>query len=160
MTITLGTGQILDVVLCRRSEFYDYENRLPKWPAIGRSRYIAEKRDLEDLVRRRLASHWMEEDDFEVGSDGNAAWTLCGGIYSHRIICRRYLEIMHWVLAQGDAPGLWSYSTALEPVDPIDGMSYSTFLLHGNRILTRSEGLNGFDFVKQFSRSIEDAAVA
>src|SRR4051794_10696795 len=127
MHITLPTG-IVEVVFLQRDDFFgDFTRSIVAPPRLHADftsdEYSAEKRETEDLIRHGLAARWTEGDDFEVGWDENFAMTLCGGIYSPRIFCREYLEVLHGILRSTRHYHQWAYSTAIELSAPLDGIT-------------------------------------
>jgi hypothetical protein len=120
--------------------------------------FTSEKREIEHRLRAALSANWVSEVDFEVGYDENAAFTVCGGIYTHRIICCDYLGVLHRVLRESEMHDYWTYSTSIELASPLGGMWFGGFLVQGNRLYLDRKYLGDFDFVKYFSRSDTEAA--
>ena len=153
-------GTQLDVVMLQPLDFYRLSGALCRKPAFtgeySVEMYIEEKRSTEEALRAALSRHWAPRDDFEVAYDDNIAFTLCGGIYSRRIICREYLNLLHETLQRTRMKEKWSYDTVLELEEPIDGMDLCSFVLQGNRVYVKSD-LRGFDFVRYFGRSKAEA---
>ena len=153
-------GTQLDVVMLQPLDFYRMSGTHCREPVFtgeySFDMYIEEKRSTEEALRAALSRHWTPVDDFEVAYDGNIAFTLCGGIYSRRIICREYLNLLHETLQRTRMKDKWAYDTALELEEPIDGMGLCSFVLQGNKVYVSSD-LRGFDFVRYFGRSKAEA---
>jgi hypothetical protein len=153
--------QELRVVVLPPSDYYRFTGALTRRPEFSDAHafddFINEKRSTEEALRRALSHHWRPFDDFEVGDDGNIAFTLCGGVYSKRVICRDYLALLYLTLQDTRMKEAWAYATAIELQEPIDGMSLCDFVLQGNQVSVNGD-LDGFDFVRYFSRSKADAA--
>jgi hypothetical protein len=82
--------------------------------------YVKEKRDTEDRLEKALGAIWTPNDDFQVGYDTNRAFTLCGGVYSPRVICQDYLNILFTILHATRMKDKWMYSTQGYTVDSTD----------------------------------------
>jgi hypothetical protein len=117
--------------------------------------YISEKRGTEDKLREELSAIWTPPHDFEVAADENIAFTMCGGLYQSRVMCRDYLAILHRVLQGTRMRDKWVYNTSVE-LTVRDGVALGLFELRGGTLFVLSEGLV-FDFVKCFSRSRGEA---
>jgi len=160
--IELTKGAV-EVALVPWEEFYGCLSKaLYAPPVFGQNlpfeSYIQEKRETESALRRALATEWVDTVDFAVGADENIAFTMCGGIYSHRVICREYLDCLHRILHPTRYRGCWAYSTAVELEVPLEGMTDCDFVLKGDRVTVLDWGLAGFDFVQCFSRTRVEAA--
>ena len=111
-------------------------------------------------LREALEKNWTPRVDFEVADDENIAFTMCGSIYTPRIVCRDYLEILYSVLQSTRMRDKWVYSTSVEirtsETRFVQFSSFSSFYLQGNRLTVNTDGM-GFDFVVRFSRSREAA---
>jgi hypothetical protein len=122
--------------------------------------YQNDKGYCEDELKAALSKYWISGgEDFEVGFDGNYALSSCGGIYSRRIICRDYLQIVRDILQGTKTPDLWLYDTSIELTEE-SGMGPS-FIIQGNKIFLDGDPTcipPGFDFVKLFSRTRSQAA--
>jgi hypothetical protein len=157
MRIAVSTGTLNIVMLHRDAFTGDFIPSIYVPPdeqlAASWDELFAEKHDTEDLVRQALSKRWREYDEFEVGWDENYALTLCGGIYSARIMCKEYLEVLHGVLRSTRHCEQWAYSTAIELTTPVDGMKYCHFILQGDQITVENWDLDHFDFLEYFSRS-------
>jgi hypothetical protein len=149
----------LEVVLLDRDAFFgEFTRSLSAPPPLGElgvswDDLVAEKRDTEDLIRAALAKCWRKHDDFEVGWDSNYAMTMCGGVYSARILCKDYLEVLHGVLRSARHYPRWAYSTSVELDTAVNGMKDCDFVLQGERVTVENWGLGEFNFVEHFSRS-------
>jgi hypothetical protein len=117
--------------------------------------YIEEKRDAEDWLRTALSVHWKPGDEFEVASDENVAFTLCGNIYAPRVICREYLAALHRILGAMRAKERWSYHTSVELGTPPE-VTLDSFFLQNGTLYVLSENLS-LDFVACFSRNKDEA---
>jgi hypothetical protein len=155
------TGCELDVLLLTPSQFYEFTGALSERPAFcdaySINEFIDEKRGAEKEIRDALSRHWRENVDFEVGADGNIAFTLCGGIYSSRIVCFEYLNLLHKVLQTTRMRDRWAYATAIELRGGADRVLIGEFVLQG-RVLSINSNLGGIDFLAWFSRSRDEAA--
>jgi len=80
----------------------------------------AEFDKLDRGLRKALTAKWEEdccgEKDFAMMDEGEAfgGWHHCGGIYSSRICCPKYVETIAAVLEQLPHVALWTYHTACE----------------------------------------------
>ena len=163
MHIDLTAGRV-EVVVLDKEDYGAFTHSIYARPAFDEyltlDDYADEKRATEDLLREALAKRWTKIDDFEVAWDENVAFTLCGGVYSHRILCRDYLEILHRILRTTRYRDRWAYSTAVEPDPPLGGVTYGLFVLQGDRITLADEETewDGASFVRYFSRSAAEAA--
>ncbi len=111
-TINLASGAILRVEFCDTDVFHTASQELYVEPqftdAYTFDQHIDEKRTLEDLLRKTLSQHWLRPEDFEVGADENIAFTLCGGLYSERILCRTYFDVLHQVIRTSAMRARWT----------------------------------------------------
>ena len=131
--------------LCRQREFtsgYPFEV------------FIAEKRATESQIRIALGKRWTPLDEFEVGDDENLAFTLSGGVYSQRVLCREYFATLFGVIRSARSADSWSYETAVELNHPLDGMSICQFVLHGQTVVVNNDP-QYFDYARYFNRSVD-----
>ena len=85
-----------------------------KVPGLSREDYSNDKAMVERELREQLGKKWLSPDDFEVAWDENVALHSCGGVYSHQILCKEYVEIVNDVLLKTKRPDIWGYHTAVE----------------------------------------------
>jgi hypothetical protein len=93
-SITLSRGvlkvSLLSEMAYRERERVFYQNELrsddQRFDLI-----VNEKRSTEELLRDALATLWIPGEEFEVGTDYNLAFTMCGGLYSGRCLKRALL---------------------------------------------------------------------
>jgi hypothetical protein len=119
--------------------------------------YIAEKRDTETALRAAFSRFWKDPDDFEVASDQNVAFTMCGGIYSRALLCRAYLETLHGVLGSTRMRNKWVYSTSVEVPTQSGHMELYAFMLRGDTVYVEDDRPK-FDFIDQFSTPMQPAS--
>lgn len=117
--------------------------------------YIKEKRGTEDNLRDAFSTFWTPADDFVVASDENIAFTMCGGIYTPRVLCQDYLNVLYRILQTTRMKDRWLFSTSVELTTPNES-TCSAFELRGSTLFVNSEGL-AFDFIRCFSRSNAEA---
>src|SRR5688572_2396022 len=155
--VTSGT---LRVLWMEREEYFRMTGDLSRPTGFSEAypfdTFIDEKRSTEDRIRAALSSYWVDGEDFEVASDTNRAFTLCGGVYSPRIVCRDYLDCLCRAVGPFPNRERWSYTTAVELQEPVGGMTDCDFVLRGRRIFVLRER-TPFDFVRLFSRSRNEA---
>lgn len=120
--------------------------------ASGREDLFRQKRSTEALLRDALSVYWTDADDFEVAYDSNVALTMCGGIYSHRIVCAEYLEVLSGVMRTLGGPPCWAYDTSIELAEPICAMTTCSFVLRGLELTLLDHNLQQFEFETWFSR--------
>jgi hypothetical protein len=118
--------------------------------------FIEEKRSTEDQLRAALSRQWQPGNEFEVGVDTNHAFALCGGLYSARCICLEYLGTLFGVLRSTRMWRKWSYATAIELDEPVQGMTDCEFVLQGEALWVLGDALEHFDFMQHFSRAKPD----
>ena len=162
MHLELTAGRVEVVFLNGRDAIAAFTAATYEGPAFDEfltlDTYTDEKRDTESVLHDALAKRWVPVDDFEVGRDGNVAFTLCGGVYSHRIICRDYLDILHRILRTTRDRERWAYSTDVELQQPLDGLTLGGFVLQRDRITVDDwDGWDEARFLRYFSRSADEA---
>ena len=88
----------------------------------------------------------------------NVAFTLCGSVYTTKVVCRDYLDVVHRVLDRSTRmKHRWIYHTALELLfAPCVEIPDCGFVLQGNQIFVNMY-TRPFDFIKYFSRSKAEA---
>ena len=153
--IPLTSGVTLNVVALSNDDYYGMDARFYENPSFDGDftfeAFITEKRQLENQLRGKFAEFWTEVEDFEVGNDFNIAFTLCGGVYSTRPICRKYLEILRDAIASTKNHARWMYDTSVE-LQNDDGFQLFGFRLVGNSVFVRSDDLADFDVVHAYSK--------
>ena len=151
----------LPVKMLPRTDYREFSGSFYRRPSFSAdytfNDYIGEKRKLETSLRHLLSANWMMKDDFEVTADENIAFTICGAIYTPRIICREYIEILFQVIRSSRMRDMWCHATTLELEELFHGANDCDFRLYKNTLFVCEEESN-FDFLKYFSRSRIDAA--
>jgi hypothetical protein len=147
----------LAVIPLPRDAFYKATRSFYAPPTLGDAYtledYAEEKRHTEQVLRQSFSRHWRDHVDFEIGWDENFAFTLCGGIYTPTMLCRKYLQIICGVLRSTRQRDHWSYDTAVELQEPIDGANFMNFIVRRNELFLLNHHLGSFDFFGWFHRS-------
>lgn len=65
-------------------------------------------------IEKALKDKWVSGKDFEVGWDFDYSYSLHGGIYSPRIFCPEYVEIVVKAICSSEDPHRWVYHTVCE----------------------------------------------
>jgi hypothetical protein len=75
--------------------------------------------ELRDKLRETLGTHWDEgwedDSDFMVSDDWAESFHHCAGIYSDRIICPLYVDLIVKVITTMRHKDRWTYHTVVEP---------------------------------------------
>jgi|ERR1051325_8158760 hypothetical protein len=80
----------------------------------------AEFKQFHRVLREALSRYWEEDacgqKDFAIMDTGewSGTWHHCGGIYSNRICCARYITTILEVIGTLPHAALWTYHTACE----------------------------------------------
>ncbi len=85
-----------------------------------RAMHLAEFQKLDRSLHRAFSSRWEYTHDYEM-MDGDPefgdafdGWMHCGGIYSNRICCPEYVELILTAIARLPHSEKWMYHTACE----------------------------------------------
>jgi hypothetical protein len=155
------SGGDLDVFSVSRPTYTQLEDEWVREPSPADGctfdEYADEKGASEAALRTALSTDWSDLADFEVAWDENVAFTLCGSVYTTKIVCRDYLDVVHRVLQSTRMKHRWIYHTALELLSPCVEIPDCGFVLQGNQIFVNMY-TRPFDFIKYFSRSKAEAA--
>jgi hypothetical protein len=73
---------------------------------------------VQNTLRKKLLAIWTEDAsgyaDFAIADDRSNSWTQCGGIYTKRVMCRRFALTVAEVLAETKHPKEWGFHCVIE----------------------------------------------
>lgn len=96
------------------------------------------------LTQALRAQGWtdaaVDPHDFELSDEWQGTWHHCGGIYSHRIHCPAYVEVLLKTIKRLPHAALWTYHTACESEDAAGPFSCGEFFVRDGRMYVACDG--------------------
>jgi hypothetical protein len=156
----MPTRRHLEIVILKEKEYRKLYERSFQKPAYSKAftekLHRAEFEKLDRGLRKALAAKWKEDccgnKDFAMMDEGEGfgAWHHCGGIYSNRICCPQYVEVIASVLATLPHAALWTYHTACETwCDDAPLPAFGEFFIRGGKLYAPKDEN---DYAKVFGR--------
>jgi hypothetical protein len=133
-----------EIVVLQGAEFLkQYKrawNKVIYTKSFTKAMHQAEFYRFDDALRKALSRYWEEDccgqKDFAIMHKGewSGKWHHCGGIYSNRICCGRYVSTIINVVRGLPHGPLWTYHTAVENADDEPVLDGTEFFVRDSRL--------------------------